>query len=80
MPSAYLTNEPGKANFIVTTKEGRREVEVPHVNAYSEQADDLARAIIEGAPLKFEAADSIKNMRVIDACLQSARERTRIII
>lgn len=80
VPSAYVTGEPGSGNFFVSAKGQRREIEVPHVNAYSEQADHLARAIIDGTPLQFNATDAVKNMKVIDACLLSARERARIIL
>ena len=78
VPSAFVTSAPGSGNFFVTAKGNRREIEVPHVNAYTEQADHLARVTAGEAPLKFEAADAIYNMKVIDACLLSARERVRI--
>jgi predicted dehydrogenase len=80
VPSAYITGEPGSGNFFISAKGQRREIEVPHVNAYSEQADHLARAIIDGTPLQFNASDAVKNMKVIDACLLSARERARITL
>ncbi|WP_419874104.1 Gfo/Idh/MocA family protein [Candidatus Pristimantibacillus sp. PTI5] len=80
VPSAYLSNEPGLANFYVSTKDGRKEIEVPFMNTYTEQADHLARAITSGQPLQFGASDALKNMKVIDACLLSARERTRITL
>lgn len=78
VPSAYVTGEPGSANFFVSAKGQRREIEVPHVNAYTEQADHLARAITGGTQLQFGASDALKNMKIIDACLLSAHERTRI--
>ncbi|WP_424766875.1 Gfo/Idh/MocA family protein [Paenibacillus sp. sgz302251] len=78
VPSAYVTGEPGSGNFFVSARGERREVDVPHVNAYTEQADHLARAIINGIPLQFDASDAIRNMKVIDACLLSAEERVRV--
>jgi xylose dehydrogenase (NAD/NADP) len=80
VPSAYVTGAPGSANFFVTAKGERREVKVPHVNQYALQADHLARAIIDGTPLAFGPDDAVANMRIIDACLKSAEERTRVII
>ncbi len=80
VPSAYVTGTPGSANFFVTAKGERREVDVPHVNQYALQADHLARAITSGSPLAFGPDDAIANMRIIDACLKSAEERTRITI
>lgn len=80
VPSAFVTGEPGSANFFVTARGERREVEVPHLNQYTLQADHLASAILNGTPLKYEPSDAISNMRIIDACLKSARERSRVII
>lgn len=70
----------GGSNFFVITNSGRREEEMPEVNQYSLQADDFADSIFNNKPLKFHPEDAVKNMRVIDACLQSARERIRVTI
>ncbi|MEK3883549.1 Gfo/Idh/MocA family oxidoreductase [Paenibacillus sp. PL2-23] len=78
VPSAFVTPEPGSGNFFVQTKEGRREVEVPHVNAYTLQAEQMRRAILGEEALPYGPQDAIANMKVIDACLKSARERTRV--
>ncbi|HTG70127.1 MAG TPA: hypothetical protein VL921_12745, partial [Candidatus Udaeobacter sp.] len=72
--------EPGSANFFVSSKGERKEIEVPYVNAYTAQADHLARAIKGETTLQFGSADALSNMKVIDACLLSARGRTRIIL
>ncbi|OZB94975.1 Gfo/Idh/MocA family protein [Paenibacillus sp. XY044] len=80
VPSAYVTPTPGSGNFYLTVRGERSEIEVPHVNAYSLQADQLARAINNKTPLQFQPADAIHNMKVIDACLQSAREHTRVAL
>lgn len=78
VPSAFITGQPGSANFFVQANGARREVEVPHVNAYTEQADQMYRAVTGEAKLPYGADDAILNMRVIDACLRSARERVRV--
>lgn len=78
LPSAFVTPTAESGSIFVTTSGERREIEVPYVNAYTEQADHLARAITGGKPLTFPASDAIHNMKVIDACLLSARERTRV--
>ncbi|KIL41583.1 oxidoreductase [Gordoniibacillus kamchatkensis] len=81
VPSAYIyPKEPGGANFFVTTKAGRREVEVSTVNQYALQADDFARAALAGAAPVASPADAIAGMRALDACLESARTRRRIIL
>ncbi|TVY10073.1 Gfo/Idh/MocA family protein [Paenibacillus cremeus] len=75
---AYVVGLNEGDNFAVITKEGRREVEVPKVNHYALQADAFARCVMYGEPLPYPASDSIANMRVVDACLTSARERRRV--
>ncbi|WP_028610200.1 Gfo/Idh/MocA family protein [Paenibacillus harenae] len=80
VPSAFVTGEPGSANFFVSAKGERREVEAPNVNQYTLQADHLSQAIVNGTPLKFAPSDAVSNMRIIDACLQSARERARVTL
>ncbi|MDQ0058596.1 Gfo/Idh/MocA family protein [Paenibacillus harenae] len=80
VPSAFVTPTPGSGNFFVTAKGERKEIEVAHVNAYTEQADHLAHAIAGNDAMRFDTADAIANMRVIDACLESARTRSRITI
>jgi xylose dehydrogenase (NAD/NADP) len=80
LPSAFVTPPSPGSNFFVTTKEGRREVDVPDVNQYSLQADDMAYAVWGQKPLRFESLDAVCNMRVMDACFQSAREHVRVVI
>jgi predicted dehydrogenase len=80
LPSAFVTHPSPGSNFFVITKDGRREVDVPDVNQYALQADDMAYAIWGKRPLRFEAMDAVRNMRVMDACLQSAREHVRVVI
>jgi xylose dehydrogenase (NAD/NADP) len=81
LPAAYKPS-PGNSssNIIVTARGERREIEVAYTNDYSSQADDFARAVLGGTELPFAPADAINNMRVLDACLRSARERTRITL
>jgi predicted dehydrogenase len=76
VPSAFVA-PPGKGNFVVITKEGRREEAVPDINQYSAQADAFAAAV-RGEPQPFPPSDAVRNMRVIDAVLRSARERIRV--
>jgi predicted dehydrogenase len=47
---------------------------VEAVDQYTTQADVFARAIRSGEPLEFPLEDAVKNMRVIDALFQSAKE------
>ncbi|MNV75633.1 hypothetical protein D3C71_1689370 [compost metagenome] len=78
--SAYVAPSDSSANFTVITNVGRREVEVPVVNQYAIQADVFARAVLSGEPLRFDSSDAVRNMKVVDACLKSAKERKRITL
>jgi D-xylose 1-dehydrogenase (NADP+, D-xylono-1,5-lactone-forming) len=80
VPSAFIVNQDEQDNFFVFTNDGHREVEVPRLNQYSLQADALGRSIQSGEPISFPATDAILNMKVLDACLTSARERRRVDI
>ncbi|MBO1513293.1 Gfo/Idh/MocA family protein [Metabacillus bambusae] len=80
VPSAFVVNQDETDNFYVFTNGGRREVEVPRLNQYALQADALGRSIRTGEPLPFPATDAIHNMKVLDACLTSAKERRRVEI
>lgn len=79
VPSAFVSRPDGSSNFYVITSE-RREVEVPQINQYSAQADEFAAVVLDGAMPKFTSQDAIANMRVIDACLQSAERRERVLL
>jgi xylose dehydrogenase (NAD/NADP) len=80
VPFAFVTKQNADDHFYVTVKGERREVEVPYKNQYALQADDFGHSVLEGTALKYEPSDAILNMRVIDACLKSARERARVTI
>jgi xylose dehydrogenase (NAD/NADP) len=80
VPSAFVVQHNQEDNFFVINREGRREVEVPKLNHYALQADAFGRRLLSGEPLPFPATDSILNMKVLDACLTSARERRRVEI
>lgn len=80
VPSAFITPTEGSGNFFVTSQGTREEIKVPHVNAYSLQADQMAAAISGQSEQRFAPLDAIHNMKVIDACLLSARERTRVLL
>jgi xylose dehydrogenase (NAD/NADP) len=80
VPSAFVTPTPESSQIYLTTNGERRQIEVPYVNSYTAQADSLYQSITNGTPLTFQTSDAISNMKVIDACLLSARERTRVTL
>lgn len=76
VPNAFV----GNPNFFVISKGERREVEIPQLNQYTLQADCFARSVLHDEPLTFAETDAVNNMRVIDACLRSAREHVRVVL
>ncbi|MGG4480096.1 Gfo/Idh/MocA family protein [Paenibacillus illinoisensis] len=80
VPSAFISKPDRSSNFYVTAGGDRREVEVPQVNHYSLQGDDMARAVLQGKNMRFASSDAVANMKVLEACLRSAEERTRITL
>lgn len=80
LPSAFVCSTDAPSVFYVTVKGNRREEQMEPVNQYSLQSDELAATVLDGAPDRFAPNDAVLNMRVLDACLESARTRSRILI
>jgi xylose dehydrogenase (NAD/NADP) len=77
VPHAFLTGDDN-AGFTVESREGTRIEQVEGYNSYVLQVDDFARTVWGEQPQLFKPEDAVRNMKVIDACLRSAREKTRI--
>lgn len=67
------------AEFFVHTPEGSRRVEATGANPYVKQVDHFSTAVFEGKRL-FAADDAVLNMRLIETCLASAKQRERILL
>ncbi|MCS7461080.1 Gfo/Idh/MocA family oxidoreductase [Paenibacillus doosanensis] len=80
VPCAYVSRQNADDHFFVTVRGERREVAVPYVNHYALQADDIGRSVLEGSPQRFGTDDIVRGMKVIDACMQSAQERVRVVL
>lgn len=80
IPSAFLVHSTEQAHFTVTVKGETRTEKSPETNHYTAQVDEFAESILNGIPLRFPAEDAILNMKVIDGCLKSARERRRVVL
>jgi xylose dehydrogenase (NAD/NADP) len=50
------------------------------VNAYVSQSDQFARVVWGEQPPAYSAQDSVSNMRLLDACIASARTRMRVVL
>ncbi|MDF2963511.1 MAG: oxidoreductase protein [Paenibacillus sp.] len=80
VPCAYVSRQNEEDHFFVTVKGERREVKVPYVNQYSLQADNFGRSVQYGSPQLFDGSDAVLNMKAVDACLKSAKERIRVVL
>lgn len=80
IPSAFLPWPGLTPNYYVTVKGQRREEIAEELNTYRLQVDQFALSIIQDGPLPFNPWDSVSNMRVLDACMQSAMEKTRVVL
>lgn len=64
--------------IIIHTDHVTREERVSVSNSFVLQAEAFADAVLEGKPLPFDPVDAVHNIRVIEACLESAHKRERI--
>jgi len=80
VPSAFICEVEAPSVFYLTTNDGRREVQMPAVDQFALEIDDFAASVLDRAPQRFAPSDAVANMKVLDACLRSARTRTRVTI
>ncbi|MCY0874746.1 MAG: Gfo/Idh/MocA family oxidoreductase [Firmicutes bacterium] len=80
VPSAFVCDVDQPSSFYVVGASGRREEVCEAVDQFALEVDDMARVVQDGAAPAFSAQDGVENMRVLDACLTSARTRTRVQI
>ncbi len=66
--------------LIVHVGDTRREERLGVFNSFSLEADALADAVLEDEMLPFGPMDAVLNMKVIDACMEAARTKTRVAI
>lgn len=78
VPSAFVTPTEESSHFYINKSGERNKISVPFLNAYSLQADAFAQAVLQRKPLPFDGADAVHNMKIIEACLASATEKTRV--
>jgi predicted dehydrogenase len=79
IPYAFLTGEDN-AGYMVYSQGGSRLEEAAGTNAYVNQIDDFARAVWNEQPQRFSPDDAVRNMKLIEACYRSAKEKTRITL
>lgn len=81
LPSAFgWERMEDQAQILIHTSKGTQEERLGTHNHFALQADAMAAAVLDGVPLPFSPEDAINNIRVIDACRESARTSARIVI
>lgn len=66
-------NEDGEGHIILETTGGTRREESVKGDAYRMQAEHFSQCVIDGSEPLYPAEETIRNMKVIDACLASIR-------
>ncbi|TFE19451.1 Gfo/Idh/MocA family protein [Cohnella luojiensis] len=79
IPHAFITGEDN-AGYTVHSHGGSRLEEAAGTNAYVNQIDDFARAVWNEHPQRFSPDDAVRNMKLLDACYRSAKEKTRVTL
>ncbi|MFC5532612.1 Gfo/Idh/MocA family protein [Cohnella yongneupensis] len=79
IPHAFIANGDDAA-FDVITRDGRRTERPASVNTYTLQVNEFARTVWGEQSPSFPADDAARNMKILEACLESARGRTRIVL
>ncbi|MFB5192984.1 Gfo/Idh/MocA family protein [Alicyclobacillus fastidiosus] len=77
VPFAYV-GKPETLRASVVVGDECRELAVPTVDPYVAEIDDFGRSLLANRLPRFDPEESVRNMRVIDACLASARTRARV--
>jgi len=80
LPNAFLSHTEEGSYFYVRKGDEVQEIKTPYYNSYALQADAMARTIRGEVVQQFPLEDAVANMKVLEACLQSAETGTRIII
>ncbi|MDG5471311.1 Gfo/Idh/MocA family oxidoreductase [Jeotgalibacillus sp. ET6] len=80
VPSAFKAYQNEQDHILIVKDEKIKEVVVPYLNQYALLVDTMAESIHSGIPLYYPFTESIQNMKVIDACIQSANQTKRVEI
>ncbi|MBW7474587.1 Gfo/Idh/MocA family oxidoreductase [Paenibacillus oenotherae] len=77
VPSAFVFE---KASILIHTGEGVRKEPQEMLNQYALQADEFALSVWGEKRARFGPLDAVANMKAIDACLESAYSRKRVLL
>jgi xylose dehydrogenase (NAD/NADP) len=79
---AFRPADGGPTDLIVrrpvsgTPPVSQEMITIPAANQYVAMVEDFANAVLQGRKMTYDPADSVNNMRVLDALAQAAREGT----
>ncbi|MBP2001210.1 putative dehydrogenase [Paenibacillus shirakamiensis] len=76
IPHAFSGKE--QSGYFMFQNRQLQEYRERNVNAFIREVEDFGRAAMGIEPPLFEPEDAVLNLRLIEACLQSAREKRRI--
>lgn len=80
VPDAFGPGNELPTVLHLNTGSGRKEESIPGANQYVRMVESFAQAILDGGALQAPAESGSNNMRVVDACLRSAKERRRVVL
>ncbi|WP_068619494.1 Gfo/Idh/MocA family protein [Paenibacillus tuaregi] len=76
IPHAFSGKE--QSGYYLFSSGELQEYREAAVNAYVRQIEDFGKAVLGHMPQLFPPEDALQNMRLLEACLVSARERRRV--
>jgi predicted dehydrogenase len=80
IPHAFVASSPEEGAFSLVQGSSSTVMAEDAVNQWVEQAERFAEAVHGTAPLLFDAEDAVRNMRVLEGAMLSARSRSRVAL
>ncbi|MBB6455070.1 putative dehydrogenase [Salirhabdus euzebyi] len=77
VPRAFRPDKNDHEGLIVIEKEDNVREEIVVTDQYKTQVEHLSNAILENKDPIYSGEDTIKNMKIIDACYESIKQNTK---
>jgi xylose dehydrogenase (NAD/NADP) len=78
IPTAFYYDPPAETKIVVTANDVTRVERFAEADHYVTEIDDFGHAVQDGTPLRFGLEDAVNNMKAVEACIRSSRERIRV--
>jgi D-xylose 1-dehydrogenase (NADP+, D-xylono-1,5-lactone-forming) len=79
--AAFRPEDDGVAAISVRSNDGKaRSIEIPASNQYRLMVEDFGDAVKAGRKVTYDPADSVRNMRVLDALTRAAKEGRTVAV